>query len=106
MTTLIESRSSNSSPRRCDARCYNGKKTKCRCICGGRNHGQGLERSIRRTVEEIFPEIMKSDHNHHYSLGSQIQEPPLFVQTNFSSIPEHFNYFEATREEIEHRMLF
>ena len=27
---------------RCDARCYNAKGTVCKCICGGINHGCGL----------------------------------------------------------------
>lgn len=33
--------------RRCDARCYNGKSTtKCRCVCGGRNHGGGPDKAV------------------------------------------------------------
>jgi hypothetical protein len=27
---------------RCDARCYNGKRGSCYCICGGACHGIGL----------------------------------------------------------------
>lgn len=27
--------------RRCDATCHNAKRPKCRCICGGQNHGSG-----------------------------------------------------------------
>lgn len=29
--------------RRCDAKCYKAKGTKCKCICGGRHHHVGLE---------------------------------------------------------------
>lgn len=35
---------------RCDARCYNGKRNgKCRCICGGRNHGVGAMQAIENS---------------------------------------------------------
>ena len=37
--------------RRCDARCYNGKHARCRCICGGRNHGVGLKKALENTKE-------------------------------------------------------
>jgi hypothetical protein len=31
----------------CNARCYDGKpETKCRCVCGGKNHAVGLEKAI------------------------------------------------------------
>lgn len=42
MTVLIQQEH-----RRCDARCYNGKPTtKCKCICGGRNHAGGLDKAV------------------------------------------------------------
>ena len=51
---LMTAISSSGKRGRCDARCYRGKATtKCRCICGGNNHAQGLERSlenVRRAV--------------------------------------------------------
>jgi len=51
MTTLIQQTSSNGSRRRCDARCYNAQYGKCTCICGGHNHGKGLEQAIENTKE-------------------------------------------------------
>jgi len=48
---LIQQTSSSGQKRRCDARCYNGKHARCRCICGGRNHGVGLEKALRNTCE-------------------------------------------------------
>ena len=36
---------------RCDARCYNAKEPACECICGGKNHGAGLERAAEQTRE-------------------------------------------------------
>jgi hypothetical protein len=32
--------------RACDARCYDGKGKRCRCVCGGANHGKGLEEVV------------------------------------------------------------
>jgi len=34
---------------RCDSKCYNAKASGCSCICGGTNHGVGLERAIENT---------------------------------------------------------
>jgi len=31
---------------RCDARCHTAKGPKCKCICGGINHGVGLKQAI------------------------------------------------------------
>lgn len=36
---------------RCDAKCYNARHADCHCICGGRNHGAGLERARENTRE-------------------------------------------------------
>jgi hypothetical protein len=37
--------------RRCDARCHDATEPNCDCICGGRNHGVGLEQAERNTRE-------------------------------------------------------
>jgi len=37
---------------RCDARCYNAKEPHCECICGGRNHGVGLQKAIEQAREQ------------------------------------------------------
>ena len=34
---------------RCDARCYNAKGKKCDCVCGGDNHGKGINFAIMET---------------------------------------------------------
>jgi len=49
MTTLITCSTSGGSSRLCDARCYNAKKPLCVCICGGANHGAGLEQPTKNT---------------------------------------------------------
>lgn len=49
MATLILVKYSSGKSRRCDARCYNAKNRKCTCVCGGANHGVGLQAAIRYT---------------------------------------------------------
>lgn len=44
MSTII-TQTSGGRTRRCDAKCYNAKGRKCRCICGGLNHGVGLNQA-------------------------------------------------------------
>jgi len=45
---------------RCDARCYNAKGKKCNCVCGGDNHGKGINNAIlfsdrhRELIQDIF----------------------------------------------------
>lgn len=45
MTTLIAVYNSRGCVGRCDARCYNGAHARCTCICGGKNHGAGLDKA-------------------------------------------------------------
>lgn len=42
---LIKISSSGGVTRQCDARCYNASDHMCRCVCGGANHGRGLEQA-------------------------------------------------------------
>ena len=46
---------------RCDARCYNATGKTCKCICGGRNHGAGLEQAMENT-KEIAEEWATEEH--------------------------------------------
>lgn len=49
MTTLIAVYNSEGCVGRCDARCYNAKHPNCDCICGGANHGAGIEKAMENT---------------------------------------------------------
>jgi len=51
MTTLISAHNGDGCIGRCDARCYNAKGERCRCICGGRNHGVGREKAANNTAD-------------------------------------------------------
>lgn len=39
---------------KCDSRCYDARTKRCRCCCGGRNHGVGLNQAIKNA-----PDIVK-----------------------------------------------
>lgn len=43
MTVLLEIRQGDRVIRRCDERCYYSLSRCCSCVCGGYNHGAGLE---------------------------------------------------------------
>jgi len=50
MTTLIECRYADGRLfGRCDARCYNAKGPKCKCVCAGLNHAEGLDQATQNT---------------------------------------------------------
>ena len=55
MATLIVVSNSEGVVGRCDSRCYEAQSPECDCICGGRNHGLGLERSLESTAELLYP---------------------------------------------------
>ena len=43
----------NGTRRLCDHRCYRSPNKKCKCICGGINHGAGLQKAIEQTIEHV-----------------------------------------------------
>ena len=51
MATLIIQGKGDRHDRRCTATCYNAKGADCKCVCGGHNHGKGLEQAIENTAE-------------------------------------------------------
>jgi hypothetical protein len=56
MSTLIQH-----GKRRCDAQCYMSTTPidRCRCVCGGMNHGIGEEAAIERT--ECFFRVQRDE---------------------------------------------
>ncbi len=50
MTTLI-TRSTSRGTRRCDGLCHNATGKKCRCVCGGKNHGVGENQAVINTAD-------------------------------------------------------
>lgn len=64
MTTIILRKNKDGAiTGRCDARCYNAKGKKCNCICGGDNHGKGINNAIlfsdrhRNIIKDILDEV-------------------------------------------------
>lgn len=55
MTTLIYVGNSGGCVGRCDAKCYDAKEPGCDCICGGLNHGVGLQVALDNTAELVDP---------------------------------------------------
>lgn len=53
MVVLIREENTSGKHRRCDARCYNAKGHKCKCICHAANHGIGLEAATKNTEKVI-----------------------------------------------------
>ncbi len=42
---------------KCDEKCYDAKRIKCTCICGGKNHGKGLRQALKNLQELVDDEI-------------------------------------------------
>jgi hypothetical protein len=63
--TLIAVYNSEGCVGRCDARCYEATCNDCNCICGGRNHGAGLNKATDNTRElaEKWIEKYEAEHN-------------------------------------------
>lgn len=53
MTTVLAVYNSEGCVGRCDANCHDAKSTSCDCICGGKNHGAGLQKAIENNRELI-----------------------------------------------------
>jgi hypothetical protein len=47
---------------RCDKRCYDARGGTCECICGGRNHGAGVQKALDN-VRTMFAPIVLCEHN-------------------------------------------
>ncbi|MFI6289984.1 hypothetical protein ACIBEJ_00275 [Nonomuraea sp. NPDC050790] len=69
---------------RCDHRCYDADESRCSCVCGGVNHGQGLAVAIDNTREhaerwiaalkQARPAISR------WSIDLTVQTVPLFTR--------------------------
>jgi len=49
MKSLIFIRHNKKLVSKCDSRCYLAKQPDCNCVCGGMNHGKGLDQAIINT---------------------------------------------------------
>lgn len=65
--------------RRCDAKCHNATKPRCRCICGGVNHGVGFDQARANTRKITDEQLVKTDRESFAGTGARtiIREHPL-----------------------------
>lgn len=53
MTTVLAVYNSDGCVGRCDANCHDARSATCDCICGGKNHGAGLQKAVENNRELI-----------------------------------------------------
>jgi hypothetical protein len=77
---------------RCDAKCYTALHPDCDCICGGKNHGAGLETATQNTrnlAEQWLDEYAQrkglNEYTHTIGRRVQVHQPALFDIANFSN---------------------
>lgn len=80
---LMEVKNSSGVVNRCDAKCYNAEHPDCDCICGGRNHGAGLQKALGNTMEHARQMIeeyagKKGIEEFDATIGSQVFQTRLF----------------------------
>lgn len=76
MTTLIAVYDNDGCKGRCDVRCYEAREPHCDCVCGGRNHGAGLERAVENT-RELANEWMETFTQQHHIKTPRWEVPAL-----------------------------
>ena len=59
MTTLISWGTGGGRKGRCDARCHNAKRPKCKCCCGGHYHGAARDGTLSKKVEQFQEAILR-----------------------------------------------
>lgn len=77
MTTLIAVYNSQGCAGRCDERCYAAIGETCDCICGGRNHGAGLEQAADNTRQLAESWMDAYSQSHHLPTGATWEIPAL-----------------------------
>jgi hypothetical protein len=81
--TLIAVYTSEGCIGRCDAKCYEAQEPACDYICGGMNHGAGVQQAIDNT--RVHAEVMiekyagaKGLAEFRAELGQAVEQLPLF----------------------------
>lgn len=55
---LLKQKVGQDPARQCDSRCYNAKCGTCACICGGRNHGAGIQKALDNVRTMFAPVVL------------------------------------------------
>lgn len=80
MTTLIAVYDSDGCKGRCDARCYDATSEICDCVCGGKNHGVGINRAAENTrqlAEQMLSDYFAKQNLDPSSVRSEVLEKPI-----------------------------
>ncbi len=94
MTTLIAVYTNDGCVGRCDAKCYNATHPDCDCICGGRNHGAGLDQAVENTTElaerwlDDYHQAKGLDPTETRSTISPQAQPTLFNLSDYSKLQQ------------------
>lgn len=46
---------------KCDQKCYNAQHPKCRCVCGGTNHGVGFHQAVQNLKIVKPPHLLRGE---------------------------------------------
>lgn len=57
--------------RRCCASCHNATKPRCRCVCGGVNHGVGIDQARANTEQLTDEQLIKTDRERFAGTGAR-----------------------------------
>ena len=99
MTTVLAVYNSEGCVGRCDARCHEAHSPTCDCICGGKNHGVGLQKAIENNHERVglTPEDLRKfaeAHGH---------DPAKLVVSDRLAIPKGPRALKQARRELQRR---
>ena len=67
--------------RNCSAKCHEATRPRCRCICGGVNHGVGIDQARANTNEITDEQLVKTDRERFAGTGARTiirAQPTLF----------------------------
>lgn len=83
MSCLIYTSNSDGCTGKCDANCYNATGSVCDCVCGGMNHGVGLEQAQANTRQyaELWIEKYADEHGldkKEFKVNPEIYQLSLF----------------------------
>lgn len=72
--------------RRCDTTCYNATGRECSCVCGGTNHGIGLDAALYNTSELVREALKVGGDTSRYSARVLFEAiiPGLYFQWPFT----------------------
>lgn len=77
MVTLITAyKSDGTCIGRCDAKCYNAECVNCQCICGGANHGKGINQASENTkemMEKWMEDYRQKFEVDHFKVSDEVQ---------------------------------